>query len=1127
MLVPRRRLTLILCIICLSLLLVVYILINFVALTGENEPYYGALQSKLQSLEDGLHRHGQEMKHLKNRLDHQWQQKAELRQEQTQQQRQQEHDFLEKPVLAELDQCSFDFQQVPQPDVQMLDMYNEWSFADVDGGVWKQGWNIKYDPIRFNEHNKLKVFIVPHSHNDPGWVKTFEDYYEHDTKHILSNALRHLRENPDMTFIWAEISYFSRFYEDLGQHNKLEMKKLVQNRQLEFVSGGWVMPDEANSHWLSILMQLTEGQTWLKQNLNVTPTSSWSIDPFGHSPTLPYILKKSGFQNHLIQRTHYSVKKELALKRQLEFHWRQIWDTTGSTGLFTHMMPFYSYDIPHTCGPDPKICCQFDFKRMHQFGLSCPWHVPPQPITEQNVAQRAELIVDQWKKKAELYRTNALLIPLGDDFRFSQSTEWDVQRVNYEALFDHINSEHRHFVEAKFGTLQQYFDAVHQEQKEMKREFPTLSGDFFTYADRSDNYWSGYYTSRPYYKRLDRVLLHYVRAAEMLYAWRSWDPAAKFEEKLQNARRELSLFQHHDGITGTAKTHVVNDYAHRMLSAVTACQFVMQQSVYRLLTKASIYIPDYNFHYFYLDDSRWPGPSDSRSTIILGDELPTKHIVLHNSLARWREELVDFYVSSPYMGVRDSQDKPVEAQITPVWTWHRHTPSNSITPQASTTKYRLLFKAKVPPLGLATYTIQAQSSANKYTSYATNLILTTNPTSISIGNYPHEVKFGEHRPISLHVAGGPTVAFSGDGLLKSIQIDAHAPHTPIKLKFYKYSGDRSGAYLFMPHGPATPLVDMAPPTVLVSEGPLEASVSVGLPFVVHQTVLRGGAPEIQNLVDIGRMDDTEIAMRLSTRIENGDIFYTDLNGLQLIKRRRLSKLPLQANYYPIPSTAYIEDSTLRLTLLTGQPLGGSSLSSGELEIMQDRRLTHDDERGLGQGVLDNQPVLHIFRVVLEHIETCLKLSETHPSGALTPNAYLAAQTLLHPLDKFIFIENNWLGVLPSFGEARSGVSEDTSIAVMRNLPPTITKIPVARDRTPKEPLLNTGVVLHRTLLLQCRAADQQTGIVNLRKLLTMATITGVYNTSLTFLQPPQRLDTAEVTNLCPLDTQAYIVQHLG
>lgn len=85
------------------------------------------------------------------------------------------------------------------------------------------------------------------------------------------------------------------------------------------------MPDEANSHWLSILQQLTEGQTWLKTNLNVTPITSWAIDPFGHSSIMPFLLKGSRFQNLLIQRVHYSVKKKLSQNKELEFRWRQLW----------------------------------------------------------------------------------------------------------------------------------------------------------------------------------------------------------------------------------------------------------------------------------------------------------------------------------------------------------------------------------------------------------------------------------------------------------------------------------------------------------------------------------------------------------------------------------------------------------------------------------------------------------------------------------------------------------------------------------------------------------------------------------------------------------------------------------
>ena len=41
---------------------------------------------------------------------------------------------------------------------------------------------------------------------------------------------------------------------------------------------------------------------------------------------------------------------------------------------------------------------------------------------------------------------------------------------------------------------------------------------------------------------------------------------------LEQSRRSLGLFQHHDGITGTAKDHVVVDYGNRLLTAYANSQ---------------------------------------------------------------------------------------------------------------------------------------------------------------------------------------------------------------------------------------------------------------------------------------------------------------------------------------------------------------------------------------------------------------------------------------------------------------------------------------------------------------------------------------------------------------------------
>lgn len=107
----------------------------------------------------------------------------------------------------------------------MLDIYRSLPFENADGGPWKQGWRVEYDPHQWNSHHKLKVFVVPHSHNDPGWIKTFDEYYEQLTKSILTNMLNQLNENPSMTFIWAEISYFSVWYEKLSANDRTIVKK--------------------------------------------------------------------------------------------------------------------------------------------------------------------------------------------------------------------------------------------------------------------------------------------------------------------------------------------------------------------------------------------------------------------------------------------------------------------------------------------------------------------------------------------------------------------------------------------------------------------------------------------------------------------------------------------------------------------------------------------------------------------------------------------------------------------------------------------------------------------------------------------------------------------------------------
>ena len=113
--------------------------------------------------------------------------------------------------------------------------------------------------------------------------------------------------------------------------------------------------------------------------------------------------------------------------------------------------------------------------------------------------------------------TSHVLIPLGDDFRYTSTSECKKQFENFEKIFDFFERERSKYnVVASFSTLGEYFDAVREETSHQNHPFQIVQGDFFTYADKQDEFWSGYYVSRSFYKYQCRTLFSRLRAAEIL-----------------------------------------------------------------------------------------------------------------------------------------------------------------------------------------------------------------------------------------------------------------------------------------------------------------------------------------------------------------------------------------------------------------------------------------------------------------------------------------------------------------------------------------------------------------------------------------------------------------------------------
>lgn len=78
-------------------------------------------------------------------------------------------------------------------------------------------------------------------------------------QYILDSVVDELSKNPDRRFIYVETSFFWKWWMRQNDATRHQFKTFVNNGQLEFVGGGWVMNDEATAHYQSIIDQFTWG----------------------------------------------------------------------------------------------------------------------------------------------------------------------------------------------------------------------------------------------------------------------------------------------------------------------------------------------------------------------------------------------------------------------------------------------------------------------------------------------------------------------------------------------------------------------------------------------------------------------------------------------------------------------------------------------------------------------------------------------------------------------------------------------------------------------------------------------------------------------------------------------------
>jgi len=317
-----------------------------------------------------------------------------------------------------------------------------------------------------------------------------------------------LQVNPNRTFTYVEMAFFSMWWENQDEKMKQMVQNFVQSGQLSFVNGGWCMHDEATTHFMGMIDQMTLGHGFLKSQIGYIPTVGWQLDPFGHSKFHAWMSRQMGFNSLYFGRIDHI---DLKLRQDAQLC-ESIWSTSSSsstTAAFSHDSSdiFFSLTGSYNGGYGPPI-------QGFCFDVNCA-DEPLTGLTPNALQSRVDIFSKALQLQASRTRGNHILITMGEDFQYENAF---VNFKNVDLLIKTLNDLPLEYVRSNIDTKlngirvfysnpETYTRAKYDEWKQINvtRSLQLKHDDFFPYSDCDHCYWSGFYTSRPLLKRLDRI----------------------------------------------------------------------------------------------------------------------------------------------------------------------------------------------------------------------------------------------------------------------------------------------------------------------------------------------------------------------------------------------------------------------------------------------------------------------------------------------------------------------------------------------------------------------------------------------------------------------------------------------